>query len=202
MLTGKFQYAEKQKKPIRFTCFSLHLDNGHTLNYADDKHMGKVYLTTPDLFGNIPGFATQGIDILSKKFTESGFTKLISKSRQQVRVFIMDQSKLSAIGNAYADEILFDAGLHPKTTCNKLKEPERKRLFQSIYKIMRWGIKAVEKADLPIETKVRDHVKARNRKGEPCPNCGDKIRRASVLGYDSFFCPRCQPAVGKQTIPW
>ncbi|MEK7730113.1 MAG: zinc finger domain-containing protein, partial [candidate division KSB1 bacterium] len=53
-----------------------------------------------------------------------------------------------------------------------------------------------------IEIKVRDHVKVRNRKDEPCPQCGTKIRRAGVLGYDSFFCPTCQPLKRNQFIDW
>ena len=69
-----------------------------------------------------------------------------------------------------------------------------------------WGIDEVERAGRPLEDKVRDHVKVRNRLGQPCPVCGTTIRRVGVLGYDSFFCPRCQPAEGtiggKRGIPW
>jgi len=45
-------------------------------------------------------------------------------------------------------------------------------------------------------------VRVRNRKDEPCPVCGSTIRRAGVLGYDAFYCPKCQPATRKQAIPW
>ena len=101
-----------------------------------------------------------------------------------------------------ADEILFHAGLHPKTTCSQLKEEDIQRLYNSIKVVMAWGIEEVRKAGQPIEVKVREHLKVRNRKGEPCPVCGSLIRRASVLGYDTFFCPRCQPPTTKQFIAW
>ncbi|HET6486082.1 MAG TPA: zinc finger domain-containing protein, partial [Spirochaetia bacterium] len=120
----------------------------------------------------------------------------------QARVFVMDQTALSAIGNAYADEILFAAGIHPKTSCASLSAEERRKLYDSIRSVMAWGIEEVRKADRPIEEKVRDHMRVRNRKDQPCPVCGGTIRRAGVLGYDSFFCPTCQPAVRKQAIPW
>ena len=106
----------------------------------------------------------------------------------------MDQAALSAIGNAYADEILFAARIHPKTSCSSLSAEQRRALYESIRSVMAWGIAEVEKAAQPIEVKVRDHVKVRNRKDEPCPVCGTKIRRVGVLGYDSFFCPQCQAA--------
>ena len=113
MLAGKFKIAESADKPGRSMCFSLHLDDGSYFNYLDDKKMGKVYLTESGEYDKIPRYMQQGINILNKEFTLQAFQKLIAKQRKQVRVFLMDQTRISAIGNAYADEILFDAGLHP-----------------------------------------------------------------------------------------
>ena len=202
MLAGKLQVAPKADKPVAHLCFSLALDDGSCLRYGDDKKMGKVYLTESGSYDAIPGFVTQGIDILSASFTREVFEKLITGRRQQVRVFLMDQSALSAIGNAYADEILFAAHIHPKTFCNQLSAEERDTLFTCIGSVMAWGISEVEEADQPTEVKVRDHMKVRNRKNQPCPVCGTTIRTVGVLGYDSFFCPHCQPPARKQKIPW
>ncbi len=202
MLAGKFKIAKSVDKPGRSMCFSFHLDDGSYFNYLDDKKMGKVYLTKSADFDKIPRYLQQGINILSKEFTLERFQKLIAKQRKQVRVFIMDQTRLSAIGNAYADEILFDAGLHPKTFCNQLSEEEIDALFESIRRVIKWGIEQVEKAAKPIDMKVRDHVKVRNRKDQPCPKCNTTIRRAGVLGHDTFFCPDCQPAKRAQFITW
>lgn len=202
MLAGRLQVAGARDKALPGTCLSFFLDDGARLSYADEKKMGKVYLTVPGAYDTIPGFREQGIDILGPDFTFEAFDRLIQGRRHQARVFIMDQAALSAIGNAYADEILFDARIHPKTSCASLSPEERRTLYDSIRKVMEWGITEVEKADQPIEVKVRDHVKVRNRNGQPCPVCGTTIRRVGVLGYDSFYCPRCQPATRKQFIPW
>ena len=202
MLAGRLQVAGSKDKALAGTCFSFFLDDGARLSYADEKKMGKVYLTAPGAYDSIPGFREQGIDILGPELTFEAFERLIHGRRHQARVFLMDQTALSAIGNAYADEILFAAGIHPKTSCARLDEKERRTLFDSIRKVMEWGIVEVEKANQPIEVKVRDHVKVRNRNGQPCPVCGTTIRRVGVLGYDSFYCPQCQPATRKQFIPW
>ena len=202
MLAGRFQRQEKGQKTVPEVCLAFELDDGTTLNYADQKRMGKVYLAREENFGQIPGYLNQGIDILGPDFTYERFKASMGRSRRQVRVFLLDQTALSAIGNAYADEILFRAGLHPKTPCSALGDEEARRLFESVRETIAWGVAEVEKASEPIEVKVRGHVKVRNRKGEPCPVCGTTIQRASVLGYDAFFCPRCQPARGKQFIPW
>jgi formamidopyrimidine-DNA glycosylase len=202
MLAGRLQIAAASDKPLAHLCFSLRLDDGQWLRYGDDKRMGKVYLTAAGNHEAIPGYREQGVNILSDEFTFDAFQRLIKGRRHQARVFLMDQAALSAIGNAYADEILFAAGIHPKTSCSSLSAPERRTLYDSIRSVIRWGIEEVEKAGRPIEVKVRDHVRVRGRKDEPCPVCGTRIRRAGVLGYDSFFCPTCQPATRKQAIPW
>lgn len=202
MLAGRLQICGPRDKAVPSLSFTLALDSGEVLRYGDEKKMGKVYLTAAGTYDAIPGFREQGVDILSSEFTPELFETLIKGRRHQARVFIMDQSALSAIGNAYADEILFDARIHPKTPCSSLSPEQRRALYQSIRSVMAWGIAEVQKAAQPIEVKVRDHVKVRNRKDEPCPVCGTKIRRAGVLGYDSFFCPHCQAASRPQRIPW
>jgi formamidopyrimidine-DNA glycosylase len=212
MLAGRLQIAPASEKPVRNLCFSLRLSDGGTgadeaprvewLRYGDEKKMGKVYLTSAGSYEQVPGFREQGVDILSDDFTLDRFDALIQGRRHQARVFLMDQAALSAIGNAYADEILFAAGIHPKTSCHSLSPQQRRKLYDSIRSVMEWGIEEVEKANQPIEVKVREHVRVRNRKDEPCPVCGSTIRRVGVLGYDSFYCPKCQPATRTQAISW
>ncbi|MFQ5638457.1 MAG: Fpg/Nei family DNA glycosylase [bacterium] len=202
MLAGRLKLTSGSGKAGRGLCFSLILNDDLCLHYLDDKKMGKVYLIKQGDYAPIPRYVQQGVDILSDEFTLTRFQELIVKQRKQVRVFVMDQTVLSAIGNAYADEILFKAHLHPKTFCYQLSPGDVERLYESIKGVMRWGVKQVEKAQQPIEIKVRDHMKVRNRKDQPCPRCGSTIRRAGVLGFDTFFCPRCQPAVRKQFIEW
>jgi formamidopyrimidine-DNA glycosylase len=184
----------KSRRP-RDLCFTVHFEDGMSLHYLDERRMGRVYLVPEGRYGEVPGFETQGVDVLSEAFSLERFRSLIAGRRCQLRVLLMDQSALSAIGNAYADEILFAARLHPKTGCHRIGEEEVQRLYSSVCQVLRWGIEEVEKAGAPLEAKVRGHLKVRNRKGEPCPVCGTTIRRVGVLGYDAFFCPRCQPEV-------
>jgi formamidopyrimidine-DNA glycosylase len=206
MLAGRLKLAPPgggaAAKPLPATAFSLELEDGRTLFYGDDKSMGKVYLCPAGSFDSIPGYLSQGIDIVSPNFSFEAFSALIAKKRCQARVFIMDQACLSAIGNAYADEILFEAGIHPKAPCSSLP-PERKRaLYEAVVSVIAWGIDEVEKAGKPLEEKVRGHMRVRNRAGEKCPRCGATIRKAGVLGFDAFFCPACQPDLAGRGLDW
>ena len=209
MLAGFFRLrdqesgsGQKGKRMGRDHCFSLLLSEQMSLLYFDSRRMGKIYIVEAGDTAAIPGFNTQGIDPLSPAFTLQLFKERIRDRRPQVRVFLMDQSVLSAVGNAYADEILFDARIHPKTRCDQLGEQQVESLFRSIVSVLNRGVEAVEQADRGIDVKMRDHMKVRNRKGLACPACGTKIRRTGVLGYDSFFCPKCQPELRSGLVSW
>jgi formamidopyrimidine-DNA glycosylase len=202
MLAGRLKLAAAKEKGLPATAFSLALDDGRTLHYGDEKSMGKVYLCPAGSFEPIPGYLTQGVDVVSPNFTYEVFSGLIAKKRCQARVFIMDQSSLSAVGNAYADEILFEAGIHPKAICASLPEDKRRALYDAVRSVLAWGIEEVEKAGSPLEDKVRGHMRVRGRAGEKCPRCGATIRKAGVLGFDSFFCPVCQPDLAGRGLDW
>jgi len=202
MLAGRLKLADAGEKALAHTAFALELDDGRTLYYGDEKSMGKVYLCPAGEFRAIPGYLAQGVDVTSPDFTYELFSALIAKKRCQARVLVMDQSSLSAIGNAYADEILFEAGVHPKAFCHSLPEEKRRALYDAVRSVLAWGIEEVEKAGARLEDKVRGHMRVRGRAGEKCPRCGSTIRKAGVLGYDAFFCPVCQPDTGGRGLDW
>jgi formamidopyrimidine-DNA glycosylase len=203
MVAGKLQHQGKKDAPVGHICFSLMLDDGSQLNFADEQKMGKAYLVRYKEYDVIPQFNRQGINVASPEFTLDSFRSLAEQnSRKQVRVFINDYAVLSSIGNAYADEILYDAKIHPKTIVSKLSPLEIDKLYWSIRSVIKWGIKKVEEAQQPIHIKVRDHMKVRGRQGEKCLRCGTIIRREGVLGHDVFFCPGCQPVSRKVFLDW
>ena len=203
MVAGKIQHQRPGERPQGYRCLSLSLDDESILNVCDPELMAKVYLVPCGEYGIIPKYQTQGIAITESEFTPDRFQQLAQvHSRKQVRVFINDHTIISSIGNAYADEILFEAGIHPKTFVARLSTEDRSRLYEAIRSVMEWGKAEVKKAGKPIHEKVRDHMRVRNRRGESCPRCGTKIRREGVRGHDVFFCPHCQPTSRKLFVDW
>jgi formamidopyrimidine-DNA glycosylase len=203
MLAGRIQHQQKNEHPLGFKLIAMKLDDGTWLNICDDQKMAKVYILHPGEYAAVPGFEDQGVDIRSPEFTEAAFQGMAKQhSRKQVRVFVNTHTILSSIGNAYADEILFEAGIHPKTIVASLTPADLQHLYHAIGSVMDGGIQHVARSGQPIHVKVRDHMKMRNRQGLPCPRCGAKIRREGVRGYDVFFCPTCQPVKRKVFIDW
>lgn len=201
MLAGRFTLAAPADRRPADIALTLALSDGRELRYRDDVQMGKAYVLEAGRWDQVPGLASVGVDLLDpKKFTRAAFRALAAKRRDQLKVFLMDKSALDAMGNAYADEVLFEAKLHPKTFVRSLDPEAVDRLHDAIVTVLRDATAEVAKRKPPIDEKVRDFLKVRNRHGAPCPRCGAKIRKAGVHGHDAFFCPECQPDERKSSI--
>jgi formamidopyrimidine-DNA glycosylase len=204
MLAGRFRLATPGDRDEAALAFALELEASHEppveLRYLDDKKMGKAYLTVAGDWQSIPGLDSAGVDILSPQFTAERFASLLRHRRDQVRAFLLDKRALDSLGNAYADEVLFEAGIHPKTWCRSLSHQDADRLHAAIGRVMREAVDEVARRDEPIDVKVRDFLKVRLK--TTCPRCGSKIRTAGVKGMDAYFCPKCQPATRPGLVDW
>lgn len=211
MLVGRFVLADPADKSPRSLGLAIGLRpakaNADTpaqieLRYVDDRRMGKVYVFPSDKLADVPQLGTLGVDLLSPKFTREAFGKLAQKRRDQVRAFLMDKSALASIGNAYADEILFAARIHPKTFVRKLEPADIDRLYQAINTVTKDAIAVITDRDEDIDVKVRDFLAVRGRDKKPCPACGTTLRSVRVGDGDAVFCPRCQPATRTLFVDW
>ena len=198
MLTGRYLLVSEGKPRGGATpILALRFENGIELHYADETRMGKIYVAEARQMAAIPGLRDLGVDLLSPEFTLDRFRQLWAGRRDQVRQFLLDKTALASIGNAYADEILFAARLHPKTFCHQLRTDDVDRLFAAVRDTLSWAIREIAARDQPIEIKVRDFLKVRGRAGEPCTACATVIRRVRVGRDDACFCPTCQPTQRK-----
>ena len=200
MLAGRFKLAEPAARMEAASAFVLTFQPGPDLRYLDDKKMGKAYLLPAGAWKGVPGMEGGGLDVLSPDFTLERFRERLRGRRDQVRAFVMDKRALDSLGNAYADEALFEAGIHPKTWCRALGPDDAARLHAAIVTVMRAAAEEVERRHEPIEVKVRDFLQIRRK--TICPRCGAKVRKAGVRGMDSYFCPRCQPETRPGLVDW
>lgn len=205
MLVGKYRLlpatAKREKDPVALG-FALAFDDGTELRYLDDKRMGKVYVARAADEARIPVYCALGVDLLSPAFTREHFLALARKRRDQARMFLMDKAALASIGNAYADEILFAARIHPKTFVRSLNAEELERLFAAVGSVLRAAIDEIERRAEPPDVKIRDFLAVRGRVGQPCPRCGTKIRDVRVGDGDACFCPTCQPTTRSLFVDW
>lgn len=203
MLAGRFLVVPAQDKASADLAVAWGLDNGLEWRYRDDRQMGKVYIAPVAASSQIPGFTHVGIDVLSPAFSRAAFREIAGKRREQAKVFLLDHGALDHLGNAYGDESLWAARIHPKTRMSELSAEKLDELHDAIVDTLSKAIAEIAGRTPALDEKVRDFLSVRGRKDQPCPRCGTTLRVCGVLGHDAYFCPTCQPDnKGRTFVDW
>lgn len=193
MLSGLFELKPPTARASKDTRLRLALGDDLELRYRDDTRMGKVYLLegqAPETA--VPGFAAIGPD--APRIPQTEFLERARKRGGEVRNLLQDQRVASGIGNAYADEILWEARLHPKRTVRSLTRDEGIGLYVAMQDVLTRAVDEVEAGTPPeLGVKVRAHMRVRGRSGTPCRRCGSNIRRTRKGDDETDHCPSCQP---------
>ena len=197
MLTGRFQYVEpKQKKPAK-TCLVLGVDDGRELRYGDDRLMGKIYLVGASQLGLIPNWDANGPDLLESSLTEDSWLARIKKYRGQIKSVITKAEFVQGIGNAYSDEILWEARINPYTARTSLDDDELRGLFRAARAVMAWATPlvrgAMQKGEALDYEERREFMRVHRLGGKPCPRCGATISEITANQRITSFCRTCQP---------
>ncbi|NQT74518.1 MAG: Fpg/Nei family DNA glycosylase [Chloroflexi bacterium] len=195
MLTGRLQYCGTRENRKPKTCFIFHLEDGKQLRYFDSKLMGKIYLVEKGRFYTIPRWNEMGPDALDDDMTLDVFRSRIKPYSGQIKNVLLNDTFLTGIGNAYADEILFEAGIYPFWPGTSLSHEEVGALYNAMRSVL---IKAVDTVSNrmrdDITTEVRDFLKVHRRGGKPCPACGGPISQVQANRRITSFCRNCQKA--------
>ncbi len=195
MLTGSFQYSDPADRLYRKTCFIMSLDGGRQLRYLDSRRMGRAYYVRSDSMSHVPQFDSLGVDILAPDTFED-FVERIRPFRGEIKGVITRGRVVSGIGNAYVDEILFEARIYPFKKRTALTPEELRRLYEAARKVVRDAVDEVRaRMGGDIQLKPRDFFKVHNRGGQPCPRCGNKITQLTANQRITSYCRRCQPGL-------
>jgi len=185
--------AEPAKKHTHVTML---LDDGRELRYVDPRRFGRMaYLAGEVLRKELQRF---GADPLAAGLEE--FAARIRGRRARIKALLLDQSVIRGVGNIYADESLWKAKLHPAQRGERLMKQQLGKLYRSLQEILRKAIALhgssisdfLDADGMPGE--YQRHHRVYGREGKRCVRCGTKIRRATVAGRSSYFCPYCQKA--------
>ena len=169
------------------------LDNKTELRYTDLRKLGMMWLVVdPTLV--VGKLGPDALEALQPTTLRS----LLDGRRAPVKAVLMDQRRLAGLGNIYADEALFLAGVRPTRPGGSLTADEVERLHGAIGEVLReaMGHRGSSFSDY-VDGEGKEgmhqlHVKAYRRTGEPCHVCGAAIERVKVGGRSSHFCPHCQ----------
>jgi formamidopyrimidine-DNA glycosylase len=174
------------------------LDDGHRLVYVDPRRFGTGHLVRGDAERDAYLAARIGIEPFTPEFTAAHLRQLAKGRRAPVKSFVLDQRRIAGVGNIYADEALFRAGIHPLAPVGRLTGPQLARLRDAIEDALAAGIEA-KGASIDdfrhidgARGSFQDRFLVHRREGEPCPTCGRPIRKLVVGGRGTYVCEHCQ----------
>ena len=193
MLSGRFQLIPPPTRLKPATCFQIIFTNGTEWRYYDQKLMGRIYFVTSSELPTIPQFNDLGIEPLTPDFTREWFQNQMRSRRGMIKNVLTNQNFIAGIGNAYADEILFDAGILPLRKASSLSDDETNRLYESIGSVLKDAIHKIRQhLDTDLQLEKREFLKIHTRGGQPCPQCGTAISELKPDGKATNFCRQCQ----------
>lgn len=165
------------------------------VRYRDPTQMGKVYLLPAGIDRPVPGRSPgeMGPDALDPALTLEVWRDRIRRHPGELKNLLRNQAFVAGIGNAYSDEILWEARLQPFRKRSTLAAEEVDGLYRAMRSTLTASVALLrERVPPTFEKQVRDHLAVHNRGGEPCPRCGTRITHVTAGGFPTGYCRGCQ----------
>ena len=175
----------------------FHLDRGGKLYFNDYRKFGWIKVVKTKDVGDIDFIKKLGPEPL-KDLNLEYFKEVLSKSNRPIKLLLLDQSKLSGVGNIYANDALWLAKIHPERKANSLKPKEEKDLLKAVEKVLKASIAKRGSSDTDFvnpdgsEGSYQERFLVYDRKGKPCRRCNAPIEKIKVSGRGTYLCPSCQ----------
>lgn len=202
-------YLEKENGPFsvkqlpnKFTTVIVFFDNSGKLYFNDLRKFGWMKVVDcKEGECNLPELKKFGPEAIDEKtLTLTYLKRILAKSKKPVKLVILDQEKLAGVGNIYANEALFMAGIMPTRPANSLIDKEIENLRDSILKVLRdsiahKGTSDKDEAYRQISGEKGDfqnYLRVYRKDKEKCPRCGNVIKKIKVGGRGTFYCSKCQ----------
>lgn len=185
----------------------FYLGKNKRMEFSDLRKFGKIVLVDTDKVQNLKEIKSLGADAMSKELTLKKFQEILYRKSAQgrlaygekkIRDVLMDQNIISGIGNIYASEILFEAGVHPERKVGNLNRGEVEKIFEATKNILEKAIKLRGTSDSDYRDTsgapggFQKVLKVYRKAGEKCQNCDTIIKRIKMGQRSAFVCLKCQ----------
>jgi len=199
-MTGYFTFNNILTNPCKHTRIRLFDNNNNELRYIDVRSFGQMWWVKDGLLPNkiIKGLGSLGPEPFSQNFNINYLNKIISKKTRSIKSILLDQTIVAGIGNIYADESLYSAGISPFREARTIKKSELKKLKIAIVDVLKKSIGAGgttfsdfrdlegENGNFGLQTNVY------RRTGKECRKCKNLIERQKIAGRSTHWCRKCQ----------
>ena len=198
-MTGKFLCVGSEQALPPYPHVVFYLDDDRRLVFADMRQFGRMRLLALKKLPTLPQIEALAPEPFTEEFSFDYFWQTLSKSRRSLKQLLLDQTRILGLGNIYASEALFLARISPLKAADRLSKARAIKLHQAIRDILEEAIDAGSTLRIDLTDGVGSYFgtterfwRVYERAGEPCVNCGTKIKRVVQGGRSTYYCPRCQ----------
>jgi len=199
-MTGRFLLLPPEAVLPKHTHAILYLDDERRLVFNDQRRFGRMRVVRADELPYVRQLRTLAPEPFSAEFSPEYLRGVFARTRRAVKEVLLDQTKVTGLGNIYAAEAMFLAGIHPQAQAARIAPRRLARLHCAILQVFDESLahgstlnvdpQDIEGSYYAGGYQGRWHVY--DRAGEPCVNCGAAIRRIVQANRSTYFCPRCQ----------
>ncbi len=193
-MTGKF-VRRRRGVAEPYSRARLYLDNDEVIHFRDPRRFGRLEPVENGRLWELDTIRQLGRDPLTEGLTAAQLKEALGKTKQAIKVALMDQSRVAGLGNIHASEALYRAGIHPARRPSSLSAGEWKKLAQAIHATIRFAIAREKSEEIEyVEEPGTDNpflIYARG--GERCRKCKSAVKSMVQAGRTTYYCPGCQP---------
>ncbi|MDP8970770.1 MAG: DNA-formamidopyrimidine glycosylase [Actinomycetota bacterium] len=189
------------EEPGKHTQMVATFTTGGSLHYIDPVRDGELFVVDRQGVAEVPELSPTGIDPLADTFTWLAFSRQLKARKTRLKTLLVDESFIVGLGDLYADEILWAAGLSGRRISSTLSSQEVRRLYRAIQEVLHEAVKqggtpveptAGQDGDVFSEGEYGEYLNVYGRQGQPCARCRQPIKRGLIDKRASFYCAQCQ----------
>ena len=199
-MTGKFLYLNSDDEVPKHAHAIFYFDNDRRLVFRDQRKFGVMKLVPRSQLHGTKGIVELAPEPFSEDFSPGYLNSVLKRSRRTLKTLLLDQTKVLGLGNIYAAEALFRAGINPFKISAELSKKRVTRLYAAIVEVLRDAISDSSTSRINLEhadgfsygEAFERFWQVYEREGEPCVKCGARIKRVVHGARSTYWCPKCQ----------
>ena len=196
-MTGKFLHLNADDELPKHAHAVFYFDNDRRLVFRDQRQFGIMRLESATTLSQSKGIAELAPEPFGADFNVAYLKTVLSRSRRSLKTLLLDQTKVLGLGNIYAAEALFRAGINPFKPAAELSSQRVARLYEAIKEVLEFAVAHIRdgfnlEEGFSYGEAFERFWQVYEREGEPCLKCGTRIKRATHGGRSTYWCPKCQ----------
>lgn len=197
-MEGKYFYISHDEEVTKHNHVIFELDDGYDLRYDDVRKFGKMELVKTSEVMNNDSIKKLGYEPEDKRLTADYLLEKFKGKKMDAKSALLDQTIINGLGNIYANEVLFASKISPFREVADISKDEAKAIVENSKNIVDKAYKAGGStiksytSSLGVIGHYQDSLMVHKKEGEPCPICGNIIKREKIGGRSAFYCDKCQ----------